>query len=83
MDFYVKRKIGDKIIEELIEIKPYKETVPPVLSEGKKTKTKIREVLTWETNQRKWESARRYCEKKGWQFRIVTEKDMPGIGKKR
>lgn len=82
VDFKVVRKVGDQIITELIEIKPYKETIPPVLSEGKKSKTKIREVLTWDTNQRKWESARKYCDKKGWIFRIVTEKDMPGLGRK-
>lgn len=82
VDFYVKRKVGDKIVEELIEIKPYKETIPPVLTEGKKTKTKIREVLTWDTNQRKWSQARKYCEKRGWQFRIVTEKELPGVGRK-
>lgn len=81
VDFKVVRKIGDNIITELIEIKPYKETIPPVLSEGKKTKTKIREALTWDKNSRKWKAARKYCEKKGWQFRIVTEKEL-GIGRK-
>ena len=58
VDFKVVRKVGDLIITELIEIKPYKETVPPVLSEGKKTKTNIREALTWDRNQRKWKQAR-------------------------
>lgn len=78
VDFWVKRKVGDQIITELIEIKPYKETIPPVLTEGKKTKTKIREVLTWDINSRKWEAAKKYCEKRGWIFRIVTEKELPG-----
>lgn len=81
VDFYVKRKDGDQIIEELIEIKPYAETIPPVLTEGKKTKTKIRQILTWDINQRKWAAARKYCEKRGWNFRIITEKDMPGLRK--
>lgn len=78
IDFYVKRKVSDQIITELIEIKPYKETIPPVLTEGKKTKTKIREILTWDINSRKWDAARKYCAKKGWNFRIVTEKELPG-----
>ncbi len=81
VDFYVKRKVGDNVIEELIEIKPYKETIPPVLSEGKKTKTKVREVLTWDMNQRKWAQAKKYCEMKGWNFRIITERDLPGMKK--
>lgn len=78
VDFYVKRKVGDQIITELIEVKPYKETIPPVLTEGKKKKTKVREILTWDINQRKWESAKKFCEKRGWTFRIMTEKDIPG-----
>lgn len=82
VDFYVKRKVGDTIIEELIEIKPYKETIPPVLTEGQRTKTKVRAVITWDTNSRKWTAARKYCEKRGWNFRIVTEKDLPGVGRK-
>lgn len=81
-DFKVKRKSGEQIITEIIEIKPYKETIPPVLTEGKKTKTKIREVLTWDVNQRKWAAARKYCEKMGWRFVIVTEKNIPGLIKR-
>lgn len=76
VDFKVKRKVGEKVITELIEVKPYKETQPPVLTEGKKTKTKIREILTWDINQRKWESARKFCEKKGWVFKIYTEYEL-------
>ena len=77
VDLYVERLgIDDKLIKELIEIKPHKETIPPVLTEGKKTKTKIREILTWDVNSRKWAAARKYCEKKGWQFRIVTEYEL-------
>lgn len=81
VDFYVKRRVGETIIEELIEIKPYKETIPPMISEAKRkkpTKSVLRAILTWDTNQRKWEAARKYCERKGWTFRIVTEQDLPG-----
>lgn len=83
VDFKIKRKVGDKVITELIEVKPYKETIPPVLTEGKKTKTKIREILTWDINSRKWEAARKYCDKMGWNFVIMTENEIPGLGKKR
>ena len=82
VDFKVKRKVGEEVITELIEIKPYKETQPPVLTEGKKTKTKIREILTWDINQRKWEAARKFCEKKGWNFKIITEYEL-GIKKRK
>ena len=46
VDFYVKRKVGEEVITELIEIKPYKETIPPVITEGSRTKTNIRKILT-------------------------------------
>lgn len=81
VDFWVKRKVGDQIIEELIEIKPYRETIPPVITESQKTKTKLRAILTWDINQRKWQAAKKYCDSKGWEFRIVTEKNFPFIGK--
>lgn len=83
VDFKIKRLDKDNnIITELVEIKPYHETIPPVLTESQKMRTKLRQVVTWETNQRKWEQARKYCEKQGWQFRLVTENDIPGIIKK-
>lgn len=81
VDFIVKRKVNDKIVTELIEVKPFKETIPPVLTEGKKMKTKIREALVWDINQRKWAAARKYCEMKGWVFKIITEKQLPGMKK--
>lgn len=83
VDFLVKYKNDDKIETKLVEIKPYKETIPPVLTEGKKTKTKIREVLVWDQNCRKWEAARKYCAAQGWHFEIVTEKNLPGRDRKR
>jgi hypothetical protein len=79
VDFYVKRKVGDQIITELVEIKPYKETIPPVITEskrGKPTKSLLRAVTTWDINQRKWAAAELYCEKKGWTFRKVTEREL-------
>lgn len=82
VDFKVIRKVGDTLVTELVEIKPYKETQPPVLTEGKKTKTKVREILTWDINKRKWEAAIKYCLKRGWKFKVVTEKDLPGMARK-
>ena len=81
VDFYVERLVNGQLVKQLIEIKPYIQTIKPILTEGKKTKTKIREVLTWDTNKRKWEEARRYCDKRGWQFLIMTEYEL-GIKKR-
>lgn len=67
---------GSKIY--MIEIKPYKETIPPVVNKRKKQKTLIYEKQTWETNCRKWEAAKRYCNLKGWEFKIITENELFG-----
>jgi len=32
--------------------------------------------MTWGVNQAKWKAAKEYCEKKGWEFRILTEKEL-------
>jgi len=75
VDFKIKDKNGNI---SLVEIKPYKETTPPILSEGKKTKTKINEILTYDKNQKKWKAARKFCDKMGWKFLIITEKELYG-----
>lgn len=64
----------------LIEIKPYKETLPPETS-GKTKKRLLEETATYAVNQSKWEQAKKYCEAKGWHFKIMTEFDI-GVKKK-
>ena len=34
------------------------------------------EQLTYVKNQAKWEAATKFCNKKGWEFKILTEKDI-------
>jgi hypothetical protein len=59
----------------LIEVKPYSETIEP-RKRKRQTKKYLREVLTYDINRSKWESAKQYCEKKNWQWLIITEKDV-------
>jgi len=59
----------------LIEIKPFKQTKPPI--KGKRiTKTYLIEVKTWGINEAKFKAAEEYCKKKGWKWKILTEKDL-------
>ena len=58
----------------LIEVKPLKQTKEP--EKRKKTRAYINEVMTYGVNLRKWESAKKYCEAKGWEFKIITEKEL-------
>lgn len=69
----------DKIF--LVEIKPYKEIVPPIVSPKKKEKTMLRESVTYRTNMAKWKAAELYCRKRNWEFKILSEKDLFKDGK--
>jgi len=74
-DFIVKAIHNNEIKYIMIEVKPLKYTEPPVVKK-KKTKSYINEVMTWGVNKAKWEAARNFCDKKGWEFRILTEKEL-------
>jgi hypothetical protein len=60
----------------LIEIKPSKQVARPVESKRKKKTTIIYEQKTWVVNQAKWEAANRWAIKKGYEFIILTEKEL-------
>jgi hypothetical protein len=62
----------------LIEVKPEKQTKPPRKSAKKSQKTMLTEQKTWKTNQAKFRAAQRYCERRGWVFKIITEKELFG-----
>ncbi len=63
---------------EMIEIKPWKED--PRNPAKATTRTKLTQAI----NGAKWASAAAYCRKRGWTFRIMTERDLFGLpGKKK
>jgi hypothetical protein len=57
----------------LVEIKPASQCKPPT---GKKTPAFIQEVRTYATNTSKWQAAEKFAERRGWEFRLITEKDL-------
>lgn len=62
--------------EYIIEIKPAKETKPPV-KRGRMTEKTFRwQQAVWATNQAKFKAAREYCQKLGMNFKILTEKQL-------
>jgi hypothetical protein len=77
-DFLVKFKTADgKILTQMIEIKPKKESRPPVMGKGKNAQKRyIQEAKTFGTNICKWEAAKRYCADRGWQFVVLTEEEL-------
>lgn len=75
-DFWIKKSTADGTIEEiLIEVKPYKETIPPKI-QTKQSKKYLTEVMKWGKNSAKWAAAEAYCMKKGWKFMKITEHDL-------
>jgi len=60
----------------LIEIKPYKQTIPPVESNRKKKSTILYEKITYAVNQAKWSAARQFAKKRNIEFIILTENEL-------
>lgn len=75
VDNFIIIKEGDTTKRYLIEIKPYKQTKPPT-TKYKKKQHIIYEQKQWVVNNSKWESAKKFAKKKGWEFIIITEKDL-------
>lgn len=78
LDFWVKWK--DKrgeIRTALVEIKPYNQTMPP--NRGKKRKDVYESACaTWNVNRAKWMAAKKHCEARNWDFKIITERVLFG-----
>lgn len=60
----------------IIEIKPFRETIPP----SKRIRNYRGAVITYVTNQSKWKSANKFCEKQNIKFAVWTEKELKRMG---
>jgi hypothetical protein len=75
-DFSVKvRSKSGEIKKMVVEVKPEKQTKPPV-KKKKVTRGYITEIATWGVNEAKWKAATDYCLDRGWEFKIITEKEI-------
>ena len=75
-DFYIKLKENTgRIKKYIIEVKPKKQTSPPVKSKLK-TKSYMREAFEYAKNQAKWNAAEDWCADRGYEFKILTEKHL-------
>ena len=73
-DLYMEYKRRDgKVVRDLIEIKPKKQTKP---SRSRNPKNKMYENQVHQKNLLKWEAARQWCAQNGINFRILTESDQ-------
>lgn len=79
IDFKILTKRSDGSFKvTLIEIKPYKQTIKPRPNKRKSEKTVMMEQATWITNKAKWTAAKAYAAQRGWEFKIITEKEIFG-----
>ena len=77
-DVAIKMNVGGKLKKFLVEIKPFRQTIDPkTIDQGrKKKKTIIYENLNYIKNQAKWEAAKKFADKHGYEFTILTEKEL-------
>ena len=76
IDLFIEFENGVKF---LVEVKSFKETIPPVkplrITE-KSLYNFYRACETYSTNKAKWESAKKFCEKRNLNFAILTEREL-------
>lgn len=76
IDGVLKLKVGDSVIKYIVEVKPSVQTQAPKQSAKKKKSTVLYENVQWVQNQAKWDAARKWGEKNGYSFVILTEKNL-------
>jgi len=75
-DFFIEYKTPKGVVKAIIEIKPYKDTLKPVVKESQSQKSNIYNLNMFYINQMKWKSARKYCKDHDYEFFIITEKNL-------
>lgn len=76
VDFFIKIKNRHGQIKKyLIEVKPWRFTQEPSIPK-RKTHRFISEVKQWAVNNAKWDAAKEVAKTYGWEFMLITEKDL-------
>ena len=75
-DFYIKAKESNGQIKKyIIEVKPQKQTKPPSKPK-RQTRGYLREAFEYARNQAKWKAANEWCIDRGFEFKVLTEKEL-------
>ena len=75
-DFIITVKESNGSIKRyLIEVKPKKQTKPPVKKKNP-TKSYIYECTTYAVNQAKWKAAKEWCDDRKIEFKLITEEEL-------
>ena len=80
IDFYAEIMTKDNKLEKyLIEVKPKKQGMKPVMPKRKSAKSMknyVYEAHTYIKNQNKWQYADSYCRQNGMTFKILTKENL-------
>ena len=76
-DFLVRANTKTGIKTMMWEVKPQNQSDEPKMK-SKITKRYITEVARYGVNQSKWRAAKKFCDDRGWEFRVITENDLFG-----
>lgn len=85
VDFWIEMDLGNgKVKKIFIEIKPYAQTQPPqpIPSNASLAQHKqyIKSAQTYLVNREKWRAAKKYCEDRGCEFQVWTERVLHKLG---
>lgn len=76
-DFLAEKKNKDGSVSTLlVEVKPYKQTKQPVMTENLSKKTYSKNMETFLVNQAKWDAAKQFCSRNDIEFIVLTEKEL-------
>ena len=76
VDFKVTRKLKTGETKTcLVEVKWSTATKPPKVPK-RKTRRYFAEQTAWLVNSAKWEEAKKVCERNGWEWFVITEKEL-------
>lgn len=59
----------------MLEVKPFNQTQP---SKAKTKRRFLKESMVFARNHAKFTAAERYCAKRGWEFKVLTERELFG-----
>jgi hypothetical protein len=76
LDYNITLKVNEGIKKYIVEVKPSKQTQQPTNNGNKKRSTILYEQVTYAKNMAKWDAAKKWADKKGWNFIVITEKDL-------
>lgn len=75
-DFVIKYSDSTgKLKTTVLEIKSSSECKEPK-KKTRVTRRLVEEIMTWETNKAKWRHAEKFCQDRGWEFKVLTEQDL-------